>query len=174
MADARERSEHGIQIKRHVIVQKAPPTLFAFWRNFENLPRFMGRLDSVRMADDKASHWVVKGPAGARVEWDARIINERENELISWESVGESDVRHAGSVQFRPLAGERGTDVTVTLRYQPPAGRLGATVAKLLGDDPSEQIAEDLNRFKRLMETGQAPRRKPEPPAAPEGAMDLF
>ena len=157
MADAHQLYEGGIQVERHVTVQKAPQTLFQFWRNFENLPQFMRHLYAVTMTDDKRSHWVAEGPAGSRVEWDAQIINEQDNELISWESIGGSPLQHAGSVRFRPLSGGRSTDVAVTLRYWPPAGRVGASVSKLLGQDPSNQIAEDLHRFKQLMETGSAP-----------------
>jgi uncharacterized membrane protein len=96
-----------------------------------------------------------KGPAGTRIEWDAEIINEHSNELIAWRSLPGSDVDHAGSVRFEPATGERGTTVKVEMRYEPPAGMLGATVARLLGQSPGKQVKIDLLRFKQLMETGE-------------------
>jgi uncharacterized membrane protein len=127
--------------------------VYAYWRNLENLPRFMEHLVEVRVIDRLRSHWAAKGPLGAAVEWDAEIINDIPPTLLSWKSVGESDVISAGSVRFRP-AGEQATEVRVKLQYDPPAGKLGATVAWLLGEDPQKQIAEDLRYFKQLVEIG--------------------
>ena len=90
-----------------------------------------------------------------KVEWDARIINEIDDKLIGWQSLDGSMVSTAGSVNFRETP--RGTDVRVHLQYNPPAGKLGAAVARLFGEDPSVQIHEDLRRFKQLMETGEIP-----------------
>ena len=103
------------------------------------------------MLDDGVSHWVAKGPAGARVEWNAQIHNEIENELIAWRSLPGSEVDHAGSVHFTPATSD-GTEVRVVLRYSPPAGRFGSAVARLGGDDPERQVADDLRRFKQVME----------------------
>ena len=128
--------------------------LYQFWRNFENLPRFMDHLESVTIIDEGRSHWVVKGPAGIRVEWDAEIHNEIPNELIAWRSLAGSEVDNAGSVHFMPT--EIGdTEVRVVLRYDPPAGKLGATVARLFGEEPSRQVAEDLRRLKQVVEAGE-------------------
>lgn len=143
----------GIRVEKSVTVDASPEDLYRFWRNFENLPRFMSHLQSVEVIDSKRSHWVTKGPAGRDVEWEAEIINEVPNELIGWRSVEGSKVGHAGSVHFEPAAG--GTNVKVVLRYDPPAGVLGAAIAKLFGEDPARQVQEDLRSFKELVETGQ-------------------
>src|SRR3981189_258564 len=119
----------------------------------------MNHLYSVKMVDDRKSHWVAVGPAGIRVEWYAEIINDVEDQLIAWRSLEGSDVDNAGSVSFRPAVDGDGTDVKVSLQYNPPAGELGAAVAKLFGQDPRKQIRNDLKCFKRLMEQGSADRR---------------
>lgn len=142
----------GIRVEQSVIIERPREEVFAFWRNFENLPRFMDHLESVHVPDERRSHWVAKGPAGTRVEWDAEIHNEISNELIAWRSLPGSEVDHAGSVHFTPHAA--GTEVRVVLRYDPPAGRLGASVARLFGEEPSLQVAEDLRRFKQVLEAG--------------------
>jgi uncharacterized membrane protein len=121
------------------------------WRNFENLPRFMDHLESVTVIDENQSHWVAKAPAGTRVEWNAAIHNEIEDELIAWRSLPGADVNNAGSVHFTP-AGEGRTEVRVVLSYEPPAGKMGAAIAKLLGEEPSQQVEDDLRRFKQVME----------------------
>lgn len=144
---------HGIRVEKSVIIHKTPEELYKFWSNLENLPRFMNHLESVRLLDDKVSHWVAKGPLGTTVEWDAEIINEKENELIAWRSVEGATVANAGSVRFEQKPGVTGTFVKVSLSYDPPGGIIGATFAKLFGEEPSQQIEEDLLRFKQVMET---------------------
>jgi uncharacterized membrane protein len=145
----------GHKIERSVLVNRPVAEVYQFWRNFENLPRFMDHLESVTVIDETRSHWVAKAPAGARVEWDAAIHNEIENELIAWRSLPGSDVNHAGSVHFTE-AGPGRTDVRVVLSYEPPAGELGVTLAKLLGEEPSQQVADDLRRFKQVIEAAEA------------------
>lgn len=142
----------GIRVEKSVMINATPEQLYAFWRNFENLPRFMSHLQSVKMIDEKRSHWCTKGPAGMDAEWDAEIINEVPNELIGWRSV-DGSINNAGSVHFTPTP--RGTEVKVVLRYDPPAGILGAAVAKIFGEDPGRQVQEDLRLFKQLVETGE-------------------
>src|ERR1044071_585431 len=146
---------HGIKVEKSVTVNKAPEELYRFWRNFENLPRFMNHLESVKDLGEGRSHWVAKAPAGKTVQWDAEVYNEKENELIAWRSLEGADVDNAGSVRFEPAPEGRGTVVRVTLKYDPPAGKLGSLVAKLWGEEPSQQIEEDLRRFKQVMETGE-------------------
>jgi uncharacterized membrane protein len=143
----------GIRVEKSVMVSAPAAKLFEFWRNFENLPRFMTHLQSVDVLDAKRSHWKTKGPAGTDVEWDAEVINEVPNELIGWRSVDGSEVNHAGSVHFTDTG--RGTEVKVILRYDPPAGKLGAAIARIFGEDADSQVQEDLRLFKRLIETGQ-------------------
>src|SRR2546430_44860 len=145
----------GIRVEKSVTVNASQEELYRFWRNFENLPRFMSHLESVKVLDDKRSHWVAKGPAGTDAEWDAEIINEIPNELIGWRSIDGSNVRNAGSVHFSRSTGNRGTEVKVILRYDPPAGVIGAAISKLFGADPAHEVQEDLRTFKQLIETGE-------------------
>jgi uncharacterized membrane protein len=145
----------GIHVEESVSINKPVAEVFRFWRNFENLPKFMNHLESVSMREEGVSHWVAKGPAGIKVEWDARIINEIDNKLIGWQSLEGSMVSTAGSVNFRETS--RGAEVRVNLQYNPPAGKLGAGVARLLGEEPGVQIREDLRRLKQLLETGEIP-----------------
>jgi len=144
----------GIKVEQSVTINRPVVEVYRFWRNFENLPRFMDHLESVTVIDETRSHWVAKGPAGTRVEWDAVIHNEVDDELIAWRSLPGSEVNNAGSVHFSPTAGGNGTDVRVVLSYEPPAGRVGAAFAKLLGEEPSKQVEDDLRRFKQVMDSG--------------------
>jgi uncharacterized membrane protein len=144
----------GIRVEEAIAITRPREEIFHFWRNFENLPRFMDHLESVQVLDARRSHWAAKGPGGTRVEWDAEIHNEIPNELIAWRSLPGSEVDHAGSVHFSPIHND-GTDVRVILRYAPPAGTVGAAVARLFGEEPSQQVAEDLRRFKQVMESGE-------------------
>lgn len=146
----------GVRVEESVTIDVAPERVYAFWRNFENLPRFLHNVESVQVLDSKRSHWVVKGPAGTKVEWDAEIINEIPNELIGWRSLNCAEVDNAGSVHFAPARdGGRGTELRVLLRYDPPAGVVGAALSRLLGEDPALQVEEDLLRLKMLLETGR-------------------
>ena len=149
--------ELGIRVDAAVTIAKPREELYHFWRNLENLPRFMTHLESVKEIDNKHSHWVVKAPAGRSVQWKAEIVNEVENELIGWRSLPGADVDNAGSVRFKPAPDGNGTTVRIALQYNPPGGLVGALLAKLFGEEPSQQIREDLQRFKRLMETGEIP-----------------
>ncbi|MGI0483981.1 SRPBCC family protein [Pantanalinema rosaneae CENA516] len=145
----------NIKVEKTVTINKPAAELYQFWRDFENLPGFMKHLKSVNVINDRRSHWIENAPLGTSVEWDAEITNEQENHLIAWASVAGSDIKHVGSVQFQPAMGERGTEVKVRLEYQPPAGIIGVAIAKLFGEEPEQQIGEDLYRFKQLMETGE-------------------
>lgn len=149
-------ASRDIKVDRSVTINRSPEELYRFWRNFENLPRFMENLESVRtIIDDRRSHWVAKAPMGKTVEWDAEIINEEENKLIAWRSLEGADVDSAGSVRFEPAPDGRGTEVKVSLTYNPPGGKVGSIIAKLFGREPEQQVREDLRRFKQLMEAGE-------------------
>jgi len=151
----------GIHVEESATISRPLPELYRFWRNFENLPQFMEHLESVSAREEGISHWVAKGPAGMRVEWDARIINEVDNKVIGWQSLAGSTIATAGSVNF----GEdpHGTRVTVHLQYNPPGGKLGAAVAKMFGEEPNQTIREDLRRLKQLMEAGEIPTTEGQP-----------
>lgn len=158
------RRAEGIKVEKSVTVNRPAAEVYRFWRNFENLPRFMDHLESVIVIDETRSRWAAKAPAGTKVEWDATIHNEIEDELIAWRSLPGADVNNAGSVHFMPSEDGSSTEVLVVLSYEPPAGKLGATVAKLLGEEPSKQVEDDLRRFKQVMEATDV-RGNPKQPA---------
>lgn len=139
---------------RAVTINRPRSDLFAFWRDFANLATFMENIERIDVRDNKRSHWVVKAPAGKTVEWDAIVTEEREGEFIAWASEEGADIPNSGRVDFRD-AGARGTVVTATILYDPPAGAIGALIAKLFQREPKIQAQRDLRRFKQLMETGE-------------------
>jgi len=143
-------------VTRSVTVNRPVEQVYAFWRNFENFPSFMRHLESVKQTDPTHSHWVARAPMGTTIEWDAEIFNERPNEIIAWRSLEGSENDCAGSVRFRQAPDGRGTEVHVSLNYEPPGGELGDSIAWLFGDGPRAQIEEDLSRFKQVMEAGEA------------------
>jgi uncharacterized membrane protein len=145
----------GIHVEEAVTINRPIAEVYRFWRNFENLPKFMQHLESVAVREGGISHWVARGPAGMKVEWDARIINEIDDKVIGWQSLEGSTIATAGSVHFD--ATDHGTRVRVNLQYSPPGGKLGAAVARLFGEEPTIQVREDLRRFKALLETGEIP-----------------
>jgi uncharacterized membrane protein len=138
-----------------ITINRSRNEVYGFWQNFENFPRFMAHLESVQVIDQRRSHWRAKAPGGTTVEWDAEMVEDRPNELITWRSLPDSEVPNSGSVRFRDAPGSRGTEVIVELRYQPPGGRLGALLAKLFGKEPSQQVKGDLRRLKQVMEIGE-------------------
>lgn len=152
--DEKDKVE-GIKVEKSIVINRSPAEIYRFWRNFSNLPRIMNHLESVTVYDSRRSHWVAKAPIGSTVKWDAEIIKDKKDELISWRSLEKADVVNTGSVHFIPTPDGRGTEVRVQLQYDPPGGKLGAAVAKLFGEEPSLQIADDLQRFKEVMETGE-------------------
>jgi uncharacterized membrane protein len=144
-----------IKVEKTVTINKPADELYRYWHNFENLPTFMKHLKSVKVHNEKRSHWIANAPLGNSVEWDADILEDRENEFISWASVEGADVDNSGFVRFKKAPGDRGTEVKVVLEYNPPGGALAATVAKLFGEEPEQQIGDELRRFKMLMEAGE-------------------
>ncbi|WP_242624060.1 SRPBCC family protein [Micromonospora kangleipakensis] len=163
---ARRRRPEGNEVHAAVTVNRSVEDVYRFWHDFENLPRFMHHLQSVRMTGDRRSRWTAKAPAGRRVVWDAEVVDDRPNERISWRSVPRAKVPNAGTVRFMRAAGGRGTEVRVQLGYRAPGGMLGARVAKLFGEDPQQQVCDDLRRFKQVIETGEIVRSD----ASPEGS----
>jgi len=144
-----------VHVETAILINRTPAELYAFWRNFANLPRFMKNLDSVQVFDNERSHWTIKGLTGAKIEWDAEIYNEIPNQLISWRSTENADVVNAGTVRFIEAPSKRGTDVRITMNYNPPGGAIGSTVAELFGNKIESAIKDDLRRFKQLMEAGE-------------------
>ncbi|GII34784.1 hypothetical protein Pmi06nite_82260 [Planotetraspora mira] len=140
-----------------ITVKRPRPEVYRFWHDFENFPRFMVHVKSVRTSED-LSHWKVRGPMGKTVEWDAETVEDHRDELIAWCSAKSSFVPNGGSVHFTDAPGGRGTEVRVNLRYHVPGGKAGSVIARLLGEHPEQQVRDDLRRFKQVMETGEVVR----------------
>ena len=157
-----------LHVSRSITVKCPREAAYEFWRDFANLPRFMQHLQSVTVKDDGRSHWVVNAPAG-KVEWDSELLDVQPNERLGWRSMPGSDVRHEGHVEFADAPVDRGTEIRVELRYDPPLGKLGAGLAKLFGEEPSQQLRDDLRRFKQVMETGEVVLSEGSPEGAGEG-----
>ncbi|MBF2072749.1 MAG: SRPBCC family protein [Synechococcales cyanobacterium C42_A2020_086] len=148
--------DQSIRVEKTVTIQnRSPEELYSFWRNFENLPIFMRHLQSVTVLDQTRSHWVAQAPLGQTVEWDAAIVTEQDNRLIAWSSEAGAEIDHSGFVRFQPAPPGRGTEVKVVMEYSPPVGLVGVTIAKFLGEEPEQQIGDDLRCFKMLMEAGE-------------------
>jgi uncharacterized membrane protein len=152
-----------VYVEKSMAVNKSPAECYQFWRNVENLPRFMEHLESVQVTGERRSHWVAKGPRGMRLEWDVEITDDRPAEAIGWRTLEGSQVASAGAVHFEPAPARRGTIVRLSMHYSPVGGRLTMALAKLLGEDPQLQIKDDLRRFKQLLETGEIPTTRGQP-----------
>jgi uncharacterized membrane protein len=139
-------------------VTKPAEEVYAYWLALEQLPTFMAHLDEVRMTGPTRSHWRASAPFGKSVEWEAETIEAVPAELIAWASVKGGDIENAGAVRLTPAPGGRGTELHVTITYDMPAGPLGKAVAKYFGEEPSQQLDDDLRRFKQVMETGEVVR----------------
>lgn len=153
----RFQARRGFEVEEAVTIMKSPEELYLFWRHFPNLSRFMQHLDKVEIIDTKKSRWVARAPLGVSASWVAEIVDERPNQLIEWASLPGSWIDCSGTVSFRELPHDRGTEVRVRLRYKPPMGKLGHQFARLFRDDPSSAIRDDLRSFRSLMETGEIP-----------------
>lgn len=161
-----------VRVKKAVTVNRPPEEVYGYWRNFDNLPNFMKHLESVTDTGEKRSHWKAKAPLGSTVEWDAELTSDVPNERIGWASVEGSDIANSGTVEFRPTV-ERGTEVVVTLVYEAPGGKIGEWAAWALGEEPSIQVAEDLRRFRSIIETGSIMTTEGQPSGRSEGAKRL-
>jgi uncharacterized membrane protein len=146
-------AQGDVLVGRSVTINRPAHELYAYWRDFANLATFMENIERIDVVDRDRSHWVVKAPGGTHVEWDARVTEDQDGRVIAWTSEN-ADVANSGRVEFKE-AGARGTVVTATLLYDPPAGFIGKIVAKLFQREPNVQARRDLRRFKQLMETGE-------------------
>ncbi len=138
-----------------ITIQRPREEVYAFWRDFENLPRFFLNVSAVDVIDERRSRWRVQGPAGLALEWEAELADDRPGEHIAWRSLPGADVDNAGSVYFVDAPAGRGTEVYLDLRYYPPAGAAGVALAKLFRREPGQQAEDDLRRLKQVLETGQ-------------------
>ena len=156
------RDQHGpgrpgpLELQASVTVNKSTEEAFAFWRDLTNLPRFMQHLESVSpLGDgDDRTHWVAKAPLGTSVSWDAEITSHEPGRRLAWRSLPGSRIDNSGTVHFTEAPGDRGTEVKVVLHYDVPGGRIGRAVTRLVGENPVQQVRDDLRRFKQVIETG--------------------
>ena len=172
-------TEDGTErVIKAITVNRPPDDVYRYWRRLENLPRFMAHLETVEETGGR-SHWVAIGPGGARVEWDAELTEDQPGSVIAWRSLPDAVVENEGRVRFLPVLDGRATEVHVEMSYRPPAGGLGVIVAQLFRQEPSQQVDDDLRRFKQVMEIGEvvrsdatdARRRLAQRPAQPLGAQ---
>lgn len=173
----------AIRVTLSIAINRSPSDIYAYWREFENLPRFMRHLQEVRRTGPLTSHWVTSGPGHTRIEWDAELTDDRPNELLAWRSCPGADVENAGTVHFEPRPGERGTIVRVELQYCPPGGIVGAGLAAVFNESPKQQLYDDLHRLKQILETGEVVRSDGSPngmgtikqrPAQPNDSVDAL
>lgn len=148
-------SRDGIEVFETITINRSPEEVYRYWKDFQNLPKFMKHLSRVDVREDGITHWVVTGPAGKTIEWNARIIAELPNELIAWETLPGGDVESKGSVRFEAAPGGRGTILKVLFMIRPPYGKLGLLAARLFRKAPEEQLKEDLRRLRQLLEAGE-------------------
>jgi uncharacterized membrane protein len=161
-----EKQEAPMHLRTAITVRAPRDEVYAFWRDFENLPQFMGHVESVQITGDRRSRWIAKGPIG-HVAWDAELVEDNPGRTIAWRSMPHSEVPNHGTVRFQDAPGNRGTEVHVDIQYEPPAGRLGVTLAKLFGEEPQQQAEDDLRRFKQIKECGEVVRSE----GTPEGPL---
>jgi uncharacterized membrane protein len=168
-----------------VTVAKSAQEAYEWWRRLDDLPQFMAHLDEVRTTGAGRSHWRASAPFGRTVEWDAEIVDDAPGQRIAWRSVDRATIDNEGEVRFVPAPGDRGTEVHVRVRYNLPGGRLAAAAARYFGEEPHQQLDDDLRRFKQVVETGEvvrsegapdgkrARREFPQHPARPLSAEEL-
>jgi len=161
--------ERALHLYASVTVNRSPDEAYRLWRDFANLPRFMAHLQSVRVTGDRTSHWAARGPAGTTVEWDAEITEDEPGRRIGWNSLDGATVPNSGTVRFAEAPGGRGAEVRVEIDYRPPGGKLGRAVAAMFGEEPEQQVRDDLRRFKQVIETGEVVRSE----GSPEGPLAL-
>lgn len=166
------RGGKGTKAEMHMTIQRPREDLFAFWRNFENLPRVMEHVESVECLDEKRSRWRVRTLKDKTVEWESEVINERANEMIAWRTLEGSQVHHAGSIWFTPAPGGLGTEVKLAVEYEGSA--FADAIAKLFRRSPEQQMREDLRRFKQWAETGEMATTRGQPAARPDNNFDKY
>jgi len=149
-----QRQKKETKATKVVTVDRSPEEAYNFWRNFDNLPKFMTYLESVRSTGDRKSHWIANGPVGSKIEWDAELVKDEPNRLISWRSTS-GMFANAGTVRFEPAPGGRGTIVRVEMDYAPNGGVLNSAVGRMMGTDIGQRILHDLRNFKQMLEIGE-------------------
>ncbi|GAA0222751.1 SRPBCC family protein [Cryptosporangium japonicum] len=155
---ATRRKGNAMELTATTTIRKSAPEVYTFWRALENLPTFMAHLEEVRTTGGRTSHWTAGAPFGKNVEWDAEIVDETSGEKIAWRSTGDADVPNSGTVRFVPAPDGESTEVHVALTYDIPGGTVGKAVAKYFGEEPHQQLDDDLRRLKQVLETGEVVR----------------
>ncbi len=148
---------HSIRVEKAVTINKPIDEVYDAWCDVTRLPQILSHLESVTALGDGKTHWVAKAPLGRTVEWDAETMVDQQNHVSAWRSIGDTEVPNVGAVHFHEAPGGRGIEVLVRIEYNPPLGLIGATFAKLFGEAPSQQVEDDLRRFKEILETGETP-----------------
>lgn len=165
-------SSPTMRVKAAVTIGRSPDDLYQYWRDFENLPDVMTHLQSVELLDEGRSKWTTSAPVGT-VSWEAEIVEDAPGNVIAWRSLPGSRVETTGEVRFKPAPRDRGTELHVLLHYHAPGGPLGTAIAKVFGEDPVQQVKDDLRRFKQAMETGQVVRSQGAPRGTDAGNQPL-
>jgi uncharacterized membrane protein len=148
-------ARRGRRHETSVVIERPASQLFDYWRRLNNLPRLFHHLISVDERADGRSRWVARGPLGQTVEWDAEIHNLQPGEMIAWRSIPGSDLDTAGSIHFKPTADEGRSIVTLNMKYNPPAGKVGSAIAAWLGQSVEGDLERGLRRFKQIAEAGE-------------------
>lgn len=155
---ARAQRPSPVEIATSLTVYRPREEVYRFWRELENLPRFMRHLQKVRQINGRLSHWEARAPKDmATLAWDAEIVTDEPGRRLAWRSRPGAHVDNAGEVRFEDAPGERGTEVHVRISYRPPAGRIGKAVARLFNPAFEGMVKEDIRAFKHLMEAGEVP-----------------
>jgi uncharacterized membrane protein len=170
-AAARAPGDPNLYAATTTTINRRPDEVYAAWRDLERLPTFMSHLRSVQVTGDGRSHWVANAPAGRTVEWDAEIAEDVPGHRLAWHSLPGAAVDNSGAVTFTPAPGGRGTELAVDLRFRVPGGPVGELVAKLFGEEPSQQIKDDVRRFKQVLETGEVVRSEGSPGGTDNGVL---
>jgi uncharacterized membrane protein len=150
-------AKEGVSVHRAVTINRSPREVYDFWRQLENLPRFMQHLESVEQLDERRSRWQARLLGGMPLTWEARITRDEPGEVLAWETVPGSEIEHFGHVRFQPAGADEGTELYVEMSYRPPMGVAGEAVARLLNTITEQQIKEDIRRCKHILETGEVP-----------------
>ena len=154
-----------VELAASMTIERPVDEIYNYWHDFQNLPRVLGHIESVQMRDGDQMQWVAQLPGGMNLEWNARLLEDRPNELIAWQSIEGSDIYNEGFVTFRPVFGGEATEMHVRIIYRPPAGQLGARIARFFDTIQQQVIREDLRTFKQRLETGQVPTTAGQPSA---------
>jgi uncharacterized membrane protein len=147
-------SGRDVHLSSSVVVDRPARDIYDFWRDFSNLPRVMSFLEEVRPEEGNVSHWVARVPAGPSLEWDSEVIEDLPGHRLSWRSLEGSEINTWGSVIFEPRADGKGTEVSVTLNFNPPGNSAGNAAAHFLKGLESSVLSNNMRNLKAHLEGG--------------------